>query len=247
LTPTSKALISYLAGCGAPQIAVTAPGARNDPARSVLEHVNADPSWLARKLSEALAGRPSRGKAWSARWRELNANAAVVIDAHLAALDHLSGNRGVNGIDGVISSALGAGAASGRRVVLVLGDLSFYHDMNGLLAAKLHRLDATIIVLNNDGGGIFHFLPQAEHRYSLEPYFAMPTGLDLRPVVEMYGGHFHRPQSWEELRYDLIDSWTEPGLTVVEVRTDRDRNVKDHRMLWEAVGRSQEEQSQIGA
>lgn len=71
-------------------------------------------------------------------------------------------NRGANGIDGVVSSALGASAARIGRVTLVIGDISFYHDLNGLLAARAHALDLLVVLLNNDGGGIFSFLPQAE-------------------------------------------------------------------------------------
>src|SRR5207247_8838228 len=71
-------------------------------------------------------------------------------------------NRGANGIDGVVSSALGASAAGLGPVVLVIGDISFYHDMNGLLAARKHDLDLLVVLLNNDGGGIFSFLPHAE-------------------------------------------------------------------------------------
>jgi 2-succinyl-5-enolpyruvyl-6-hydroxy-3-cyclohexene-1-carboxylate synthase len=72
------------------------------------------------------------------------------------------GNRGANGIDGLVSSALGVSAVLDEPVVLVLGDLSFYHDLNGLLAAKRYGLNLTVIVINNDGGGIFSFLPQAD-------------------------------------------------------------------------------------
>src|SRR5699024_9996949 len=73
----------------------------------------------------------------------------------------LLGNRGVNGIDGMVSSALGA-AATGKEVTLLLGDLSFFHDMNGLLTAKHYAIDMTILLINNNGGGIFSFLPQAK-------------------------------------------------------------------------------------
>ena len=85
-------------------------------------------------------------------------------------------NRGAGGIDGVVSSALGACAVSAGPLVLVVGDLSFFHDSNGLLAAKKHGLDATIIVLNNDGGGIFSFLPQAEQEEHFETLFGTPHG-----------------------------------------------------------------------
>ncbi len=70
-------------------------------------------------------------------------------------------NRGANGIDGVVSTALGAAAAGIGPVVLVVGDVSFLHDLNALVAARLHDLSATIVLVDNDGGGIFSFLPQA--------------------------------------------------------------------------------------
>ena len=93
----------------------------------------------------------------------------------------IMGNRGANGIDGVISSALGASAvAENEPTVLVLGDLSFFHDLNGLLAARLHELNLTIILINNDGGGIFSFLPQAAYPEHFEQLFGTPTGLDFQ-------------------------------------------------------------------
>ena len=90
-------------------------------------------------------------------------------------------NRGVNGIDGVVSSALGFSSEWPGRLVLVLGDLSFYHDMNGLLAARRYGLNATIIVVNNDGGGIFSFLPQAAYPEVFEEYFGTPTAWSSVP------------------------------------------------------------------
>ena len=81
-------------------------------------------------------------------------------------------NRGVNGIDGIISTALGASMIC-DPLVLVIGDLSFYHDLNGLLAAKLHGLNITIVVVNNDGGGIFSFLPQYEKRNTSNHYLVL--------------------------------------------------------------------------
>ncbi|HWS44459.1 MAG TPA: 2-succinyl-5-enolpyruvyl-6-hydroxy-3-cyclohexene-1-carboxylic-acid synthase, partial [Acidimicrobiia bacterium] len=95
-------------------------------------------------------------------------------------------NRGVNGIDGVVSSALGAATVVGP-LVLVAGDLSFYHDMNGLLAAKRHAIDATIVLVNNDGGGIFSFLPQAQHPERFEELFGTPHGLNFAAAAAVYG------------------------------------------------------------
>jgi len=145
------------------------------------------------------------------------------------------GNRGASGIDGVVSSALGTAAASAAPVILVLGDLALYHDLNGLLAAKLHRLRATIVLLNNDGGGIFSFLPQADYPDHFEALFGTPTGLDFRVAAELYDAAFARPATWEAFRACVRERVMAEGLGIVEVRTGRDRNVVLHRQVWAAV------------
>ncbi len=147
------------------------------------------------------------------------------------------GNRGASGIDGMVSSALGASTAVGKEgpTVLVIGDLSFYHDLNGLLAARLHQLNLTIVLVNNDGGGIFSFLPQASYPEHFEQLFGTPTGLDFAPVVQMYGGTFQRIANWEEFRTALNQSITIAGLHVIEVPTERSSNVQMHRELWQVV------------
>lgn len=148
-------------------------------------------------------------------------------------------NRGVSGIDGVVSTALGAAAASGRRVVLVIGDISFYHDMNGLLATKLHNLDATIIVVNNNGGGIFSFLPQASLNDVFEAYFGTPHGLTFKAAADLYGLGYARVQDWGEFRSAVSASFAGHGATIIEapapLRTD---NVALHRRVWRGVAAS---------
>ncbi len=144
-------------------------------------------------------------------------------------------NRGANGIDGVVSTALGAAAAAGGPLVQVVGDLSFYHDLNGLLAARRYPIDATIILVNNDGGGIFSFLPQASLPEHFEALFGTPTGLDYRPAIEMYGCGYRRVESWPEFRRGVSESLASPGVQVVEMRTERARNVELHRGVWQAV------------
>lgn len=146
-------------------------------------------------------------------------------------------NRGANGIDGVVSTALGAAAISGEPVVLVIGDLSFYHDLNGLLAARRHGVRATIIVLNNDGGGIFSFLPQAasvDHD-TFEELFGTPIGLNIEAAAHLYGAEYACPATWEEFRELVGDAIERPALSIIEVRTDRKRNVAQHRAVWAAV------------
>jgi len=157
----------------------------------------------------------------------------------------IMGNRGASGIDGVVSSALGASAGAGqnRPTILVLGDLSFFHDLNGLLAARLHELNLTIVLINNDGGGIFSFLPQATYPEHFEQLFGTPTGLDFRLAVQMYGGQYHKVESWEQFRKGVRRGLDSGGLHVIEVPTERASNVKMHRHLWEVVGKALGKQS----
>lgn len=144
-------------------------------------------------------------------------------------------NRGVSGIDGVMSTALGVGAVSEAPLVLVIGDISFYHDMNGLLAAKRHGLSATVVLLNNDGGGIFSFLPQAEESEDFEELFGTPHGLDFRPAAELYGLSYRLAESRAELRSAVEKSLAADGVQVIEVRTERRENVRLHREMWAAA------------
>ncbi|HEU0113057.1 MAG TPA: 2-succinyl-5-enolpyruvyl-6-hydroxy-3-cyclohexene-1-carboxylic-acid synthase, partial [Thermomicrobiales bacterium] len=149
----------------------------------------------------------------------------------------LYANRGANGIDGVVSTALGVAGAGPGPVVLVVGDLSFYHDMNGLLAAKLHDLDAAVVVLDNNGGGIFSFLPQADSvpHARFEQLFGTPTGLDPARVAALYDASFERPESADALAEALAAAIARPGLDILTVRTDRTENVRQHRAIWDAV------------
>ncbi|WP_277541264.1 2-succinyl-5-enolpyruvyl-6-hydroxy-3-cyclohexene-1-carboxylic-acid synthase [Haloarcula laminariae] len=101
------------------------------------------------------------------------------------------GNRGASGIDGITSTALGAGSATDDPLVLVTGDLAYYHDMNGLLALARCDVDATIVLVDNDGGGIFHMLPIEGHD-TFEDQFRTPHGLDFEPTGDLYGLDFER-------------------------------------------------------
>jgi 2-succinyl-5-enolpyruvyl-6-hydroxy-3-cyclohexene-1-carboxylate synthase len=147
-------------------------------------------------------------------------------------------NRGANGIDGFISSGLGAAAVSEHPVVIVTGDLGFYHDLNGLLAVKRHAVRATIVVINNDGGGIFSFLPQADCDEQVAEYVYAPHGLDFRGASEMYGCAFTRVTSWAQFREAVTASLRAEGTQVIEVPSDRRRNVELHRQIWAVAARA---------
>jgi 2-succinyl-5-enolpyruvyl-6-hydroxy-3-cyclohexene-1-carboxylate synthase len=142
-------------------------------------------------------------------------------------------NRGANGIDGTVSTAFGVAAAGEGPVVLLIGDVALAHDMGGLLAASRLKLDITIVLLNNDGGGIFHFLPLARERDAFEEHVATPTGLDFSHAAALYGcAHRLVDGDFEGALREAIDA---PGTAILEVRTDREANVALHRSVWDRV------------
>jgi 2-succinyl-5-enolpyruvyl-6-hydroxy-3-cyclohexene-1-carboxylate synthase len=141
------------------------------------------------------------------------------------------GNRGVNGIDGVVSTALGVSAASDAPVLLVVGDLSFHHDLNALAAIREGRARAVIVVVNNDGGGIFSFLPSSEYGDLFERYFGTPHGLDFGAAAGLYGVPYAAPASLRELVERASQALRSKESAVIEVRTERDANVAHHRAI----------------
>jgi 2-succinyl-5-enolpyruvyl-6-hydroxy-3-cyclohexene-1-carboxylate synthase len=144
-------------------------------------------------------------------------------------------SRGANGIDGTVSSAFGAAAAGDGPVVLLTGDVAVAHDIGGLLAARRLAIPLTIVLLNNDGGGIFHFLPIAGERDAFEEHVATPHGLDFATAARLYGCAYERPETLEALQTAISDSLNAEGTTIIEVRTDREQNLALHRSVAEAV------------
>ncbi len=144
-------------------------------------------------------------------------------------------NRGANGIDGTVSSAFGASAVSEGPVVLLAGDVAVAHDVGGLLAARRLGLRLTIVLLNNDGGGIFHFLPVADEGEAFVEHVATPHGLDFSRAAALYGCGYERPATIGELRAALERALRAQGSTIIEVVTDRERNLALHRRVAEAV------------
>ncbi|HTO08923.1 MAG TPA: 2-succinyl-5-enolpyruvyl-6-hydroxy-3-cyclohexene-1-carboxylic-acid synthase [Myxococcota bacterium] len=143
-------------------------------------------------------------------------------------------NRGANGIDGIVSTALGAAAAGASPLVLFTGDLALLHDLGGLLVAKRARLSATIVVLQNDGGGIFSALPVAAHREAVgfDALFTTPHGLELARVAALFEASHSRAASPEELRLALKQSIGAPGLHLIEVPQEREADVAARRALF---------------
>ncbi|MEA3045847.1 MAG: 2-succinyl-5-enolpyruvyl-6-hydroxy-3-cyclohexene-carboxylate synthase [Sphingomonadales bacterium] len=136
-------------------------------------------------------------------------------------------NRGANGIDGLVSSGIGAATASGRPAWIVTGDLGLFHDMNALATLRHARVPVRIVVLNNDGGGIFEFLPQAGQieRDEFEALLGTPLGLDYERVAGAFGVPHVRIEDLGELK----SLPAETGL--IEVPVERSENLPLHRRL----------------
>ncbi len=137
-------------------------------------------------------------------------------------------NRGANGIDGTVSSAFGVTAASAGEVVLVLGDLTLAHDIGGLLAARRLGLKLTIVLINNNGGGIFNFLPVSSQADIFEQHVATPAGLDFSHAAALYGCRHQPVANVDEFAAALMGALAGEQTTIIEVRTDRTANRQLH-------------------
>ena len=144
------------------------------------------------------------------------------------------GNRGASGIDGIVSTALGVAVGAGEPVVALLGDIALIHDGNGLLATREPDAKVVFVVVNNDGGGIFHFLPVRAQEPHFTPFFATPHGLDPARIAALY---------------DIPHSCVEPGdvgeairaalgaggSCLLEVRSDPEQNRRRREEVVELV------------
>lgn len=219
-----------------------------------------DPGWAAGWRRAEEAARSALAEQWDAEFFEGTAvaeTAAVLpagallfvgnsmpvrdLDAFAAPRNEslrVLGNRGASGIDGTVSTPLGAAAASRGPAVAVIGDLALYHDMNGLLAARRFGIDVCFVVLNNDGGGIFHLLPIREFEPPFTSHFVAPHGLDFRHAARLYDLVWERAASRTELRAALGRALAEGGPRIIEVPSDGAQNRRRHEEVAEAVRRA---------
>lgn len=259
--PTSKVLTQWITASGAPVLQVGGPGVV-DPDRNVsafctlgdlgpLSGSN-DDSWadgwrLANARAEsaiesAMAVGPLTEPAAARTVAQ-----ALPDDAYLVAaasmpmrdLEWFGGpsarghaNRGANGIDGVVSTALGV-ALSGRPTAALVGDVAFVHDSNALMALRWRGADLRVVVIDNDGGGIFSFLPQAEQLVPsrFEQLFGTPHGTDLELLAAAHG----IPATTVTTRRELAERLTDAGPSVTRVVSNRADNVEIHAALHQAV------------
>jgi 2-succinyl-5-enolpyruvyl-6-hydroxy-3-cyclohexene-1-carboxylate synthase len=140
----------------------------------------------------------------------------------------------------VLSTALGASAAAGAPALVVLGDLSFHHDVNGLAALREGRARAVIVVVNNDGGGIFSMLPVAEHGEVFERYFGTPHGLGFEHAAALYGIPYARPAGLAALAARAGEALRAGESLILEVRSDRAAGAAHRRALLDDAVRAVE-------
>jgi len=125
-------------------------------------------------------------------------------------------NRGANGIDGTISTALGV-SASNEPTILLIGDLAFNHDLNGLLIGKTHNLNLIIVLLNNDGCGIFRYLPQSKEKH-FEHLFLTPHGINFEGVKNLYNTIYYEAKDYKSFEDYFHEALTLDGVKVIEIK-----------------------------
>ena len=260
---SSKVLAQWSASVGAPVVQVGGPGVidpeRNVVATCSIDDVLAaavgepEPVWSADWLAADEIAQRTIADRLAVSTVLTEPGVARTIAVHLAAgavltvassmpirdLEWFGGpgarahaNRGANGIDGVVSTALGRALAGATSVVLV-GDLAFVHDCNALVGLMARGTDLRIVVVDNDGGGIFSFLPQATSLASdrFEQLFGTPLGADVLAIAAAHGV----PAATATTEAELIDQLDQPGPWVCRVPSDRPRNVEVHAALHASV------------
>jgi 2-succinyl-5-enolpyruvyl-6-hydroxy-3-cyclohexene-1-carboxylate synthase len=210
----------------------------------------ADSTWLAGWLAAEAAAQATMGSLGRERFDEpAVARALSTVDARLVLSSSMPvrdvewfgapsatvvhSNRGANGIDGVVASAIGVAIGSGEPTVLLIGDVAFCHDQSSLTALAARGLDLTVVVVDNDGGGIFSFLPQRSSLTTerFEQLFGTPHGTDLVALARAHG----LGARTVERASDLLAAVADRECTVVRVVSSRDGNVTDHEQWHAAV------------
>lgn len=143
-------------------------------------------------------------------------------------------NRGANGIDGTLSTALGVAHAADRPAVLLTGDLALLHDANGFLLRKKLRGSLTVVLINNDGGGIFEHLPVAQFQEAFEEFFGTPQGVDFAKLCAAHGVEHVAVGGWEDFAA-RVSALPASGIRVLEVRTERKRDAAARKKLFASV------------
>lgn len=152
---------------------------------------------------------------------------------HNSANIRVFSNRGTNGIDGIISSAMGVARTSSLPVLLICGDLAFFHDLNGLLLGKLYSINLTILLLDNSGGSIFEMLPISNLDPPFEELFATPIGVDFSSIVKGFGAEWIEVFTVNDVITQVQKSLQSKGVQVIAIKTDRKKDWQNRREFWQ--------------
>jgi 2-succinyl-5-enolpyruvyl-6-hydroxy-3-cyclohexene-1-carboxylate synthase len=147
-------------------------------------------------------------------------------------------NRGASGIDGILSTALGIAKANKVPTFLLTGDSAFYYDMNALLSARKYSIPLIIVLINNNGGGIFEVLPVSKYGKVFKEYFVAPHDLDFAPFVKTFGGIYKLVESWQDFKEKFYKALKEKNFSVIEIRTDAAKSLKLRENFWKEVSAS---------
>jgi 2-succinyl-5-enolpyruvyl-6-hydroxy-3-cyclohexene-1-carboxylate synthase len=143
----------------------------------------------------------------------------------------IGANRGTSGIEGAIAAATGFAVGLQAPVTAIVGDLSSLHDLNSFALLQRNTQPVIVVIINNDGGGIFSFLPIAKSTEIFDTYFGTPHGVNFSHVAAMFGLDYYHPQTSDELIRDYQRALVDRRSAIIEVTTDRSENLQLHQAL----------------
>jgi 2-succinyl-5-enolpyruvyl-6-hydroxy-3-cyclohexene-1-carboxylate synthase len=146
-------------------------------------------------------------------------------------------NRGASGIDGIISTALGIASVKKEPAFLITGDLAFYYDLNALLIAEKYSIPLIIILINNNGGGIFNSLPVSRYPDFLREYFITPHKLNFEKLTKAYGIDYSKAKTWKYFKDLMRKAVAKKKTSVIEIQTDAVRSLNLRKQYWEESNR----------
>jgi 2-succinyl-5-enolpyruvyl-6-hydroxy-3-cyclohexene-1-carboxylate synthase len=146
-------------------------------------------------------------------------------------------NRGASGIDGIISTALGIASVKKETAFLITGDLAFYYDLNALLTAEKYSIPLIIILINNNGGGIFNSLPVSRYPDFLREYFITPHKLNFEKLTKAYGIDYSKAKTWKNFKDLMQNTVAKKKTSVIEIQTDAVRSLNLRKKYWDESNR----------
>lgn len=211
---------------------------RNDLVKQLLDHAASESPLseiaIARSVSRLISAESALWIGSSMPIRDMDMYAAADAAADSTTVP-VASNRGASGIDGTIASATGFAVGLDRPVTLLCGDLTFMHDLSSLTLLRTLEQQLIIIVINNQGGGIFHFLPIAANERVFEPWFGTPHDYTFGPIAAAFGLDYHQPETVAAFKQAYRSAETSARHTLIEIRTDRETNSAQHRALTDQI------------